>query len=71
MADTTNGFDSGNRDVLSLGEIEITPAMIEAGADVIETSPWFQGHRLLAERMASEVFMAMERVQHAAPAPSS
>src|SRR6516225_8836884 len=33
MAETAIGFDSGNRDVLSLAEIEITFAMIEAGVD--------------------------------------
>ena len=33
MADTTIGFDSTNRDVLSLAEIEIIPAMIEAGVE--------------------------------------
>jgi hypothetical protein len=40
------------------GKIELTPEMIEAGAKVIESSPWFQGLPSCARTLSQDVLSA-------------
>lgn len=38
--------------------LPITDAMVQAAADIIEDSPWFEGLRPMAERLAAQVLAA-------------